>query len=108
MENITSDTLGFVYALFPGQTTWDKCYVIYKNCQLHFLPSIKSHAPKYVYVINEVIVRPKRKYTVTFGSSNLTKIDTLMICHQYDTVCLFVTLPAAHEFEVNKSFSPII
>lgn len=53
-------------------------------------------------------MRPKRKYAATFGSSNLTKIDTLMICHQYDTVCLFVTLPAAHEFEVNKSFSPII
>lgn len=108
MENITSDTLGFIYALFPGQTTWDKCYVIYKNFQLHFLPSIKSHAPKYVYVINEVIVRPKRKYAVTLGSSNLKKIDTLMICHQYDTVCLFVTLPAAYEIEVNKSFSPII
>ena len=59
---------------------------------------MKSHAPKFVYVINEAIVRPKRKYVVSSGASNLTKIDTLMICHKYDTVCLYVTIPAAHEF----------
>ncbi len=53
-------------------------------------------------------MRPKRKYVVSSGSSNLIKVDTLMICHQYDTVCLFVSLPAAHELEVNKSVSQII
>ena len=60
---------------------------------------MKSHAPKFVYVINEVIVRPKRKYVLSFGATNLTKIDTLLICHKYDTVSLYVTIPAAHEFK---------
>lgn len=69
----------------------------YKKCQLIFLTSIKNHAPKFVYVINEVIIRPKRRYLFANGSAGLTKIDALMICHLYDTTCLFLTLPIAYE-----------
>lgn len=102
------ETLGFMYAQFPGQSTWDKCYVIYKNCQLLFHTSMKSHAPKFVYIVNEAIVRLKRKYVLTTGATNLTKIDSLMICHKYDTVCLYLSIPASHEIKLSKEDPPII
>ena len=69
---------------------------------------MKSHAPKFVYVINEAIVRFKRRYVLTTGVSNLTKIDALMICHKYDTVCLYLSIQASHEIKSSKEDPPII
>ena len=102
------DTLGFMYAQFPGQSTWEKCYVIHKNCQLLFLSSMNSHAPKFVYVINEANIRPKRKYVFASETTSLTKIDTLMIFHKYDTIGLYLTIPAAHEYIASKDDPPVI
>jgi hypothetical protein len=43
--------------LFPGESVWEKYYVLYKDCRLVFLTNIKNYTFKHAYVISGIIVR---------------------------------------------------
>lgn len=59
------DCLGYLYVLFPGETTWEKLYVMQSNCQLHFRTSIRNHSFKYSFVIYKIMMRQTRRYVVS-------------------------------------------
>lgn len=84
--------------MFPGKATWDMYYVVLKDSQMQFMPSVKHHAFMQTYVINRITIR-KTKHYISIpkrnkkGESELVKKDVLMITHIYDTKALFLTAP---------------
>ena len=91
-------TLGYVYASFPGKATWEMYYVVLKDCQMQFMPSVKHHAFISTYLVNRITIRKTKKYIAVAdnsknGQTELTKKDVLLIAHQFDTSCLFLTAP---------------
>ena len=107
LKVINDECLGYLYVLFPGETAWEKLYVIYKNCQLQFMTSIRNNQFKHSYILHKVEVRPTRKDIISmFGqdastpdAQRLRKIDVLMLTHRYDTKCMYVTVPQIFENE---------
>lgn len=61
---------------------------------------MKNQAFKHLYALTNVITRRKKKYVAS--GSNLRKIQTIMVCHKFDTTCLFVTLPTIYESSNDK------
>jgi len=51
---------------------------------------------KVSYVCNKVIVRHTKKYVVDKHDS-LRNIDVLILCHEYDMCCFYVTVPIIFE-----------
>ena len=85
-----------MYAQFPGQNSWELYYVIYKNCQLQFLSSIKSHAFRHCYVVHKLVTRKSQRYVSSVTEDEggeLRKIDVLLLTHDFDTEALYITHP---------------
>ena len=62
------------------------------------MPSVKHHAFTHTYIINRITIRKKKHYiAIPDGSKNgkveLIRKDVLLITHDYDTNCLFMTAP---------------
>ncbi len=62
------------------------------------MPTVKHHAFTHNYVINRITIRKTKKYIAMPdakkpGLTELIKKDVLLITHQYDTNCLFMTAP---------------
>ena len=73
MQVINEECLGYLYVLFPGETTWEKLYVIYKNSQLQFMTSIRNNQFKHLYIVHKVEVRPTKKDIISlFGQAAST------------------------------------
>ena len=65
---------------------------------MQFMPSVKHHAFTHSYIINRITMRKTKKYitvpdTRREGETELLKKDVLLITHNYDTNCLFLTAP---------------
>lgn len=95
---MTESSLGYVYVCFPGKASWEMFYVILKDSEMHFTPSVRHHAPTHTYIINRIMMRRSKKYIAVpdksgNGQVSLQKKDVLLITHEYDTNCLFLTAP---------------
>ena len=65
---------------------------------MQFMPSVKHHAFISTYLVNRITIRKTKKYIAVpdnskNGQTELTKKDVLLIAHQFDTSCLFLTAP---------------
>ena len=73
-------------------------YVVLKDNQMQFMPTVKQHAFSYTYVVNRITMRKTKKYIAIpneskKGQTELLKKDVLLITHSYDNNCLFLTAP---------------
>ena len=73
-------------------------YVILKDAQMQFMPTIKHNTFTHSYLINRVNIRKCKKYINVpkddnSNKSEVLKKDVLLITHDYDTHCLFMTSP---------------
>ena len=62
LKLVNDTTLGYVYASFPGKATWEMYYVVLKDCQMQFMPSVKHHAFISTYLVNRITIRKTKKY----------------------------------------------
>lgn len=90
--------------MLPGSNEWEKLYVTFKNCQLQFLTNVKNHTFKYSYCCCELIVRTTSKY-ITTSDQKVNKIETLLVCHKYDSTPLYLTVPMFYEGTAVKGSS---
>ena len=69
------------------------------------MPSVKHNSFTFSYLINRVTLRMCKKYiTVPKGESGQTELlkkDVLLITHEYDKNCLFVTAPIIFDTKRN-------
>jgi len=84
--------------MFPGKATWETYYVVLKDSQMQFMPSVKHHAFTHTYVINRITIRKTKHYIAIpngnkKGETELMRKDVLMITHNYDTKAMFLTAP---------------
>jgi hypothetical protein len=86
-----------MYVLLPGESDWEKFYLMYKDNSILFMTNIRNNTSKYSYAISGVIIRQTTKYINVPGEKKLRKIGCLMLCHSYDTLCMFLTLPMYYE-----------
>lgn len=98
LKLVTESCLGHVYVSFPGKSTWEMYYVILKDAQMQFMPTIKHNTFTHSYLINRVNIRKCKKYINVpkddnSNKSEVLKKDVLLITHDYDTHCLFMTSP---------------
>ena len=98
LKQVNDASLGYVHVLFPGRSTWDIYYVVLKDSQMQFMPSVKHHAFTHTYIINRVTIRRTKKYIAIpdgkkKGETELMKKDVLLITHNYDNNALFMTAP---------------
>lgn len=100
MLDLTSEGLGYQYVQMPGQTTWEKFYVIFQNGQFLFQANMKNQPFKVSYTVSGVMTRLKQKYVVL--DNQLRKINAILVCHKYDSSCLWLTLPLIYEDEQNS------
>lgn len=73
-------------------------YVVLKESEMQFTPSVKHHAFTHTYIINRVFMRKTKKYIAVpdksgNGHVSLVKKDVLLLTHEFDTNCLFMTAP---------------
>lgn len=110
MEEITDSTLGWLYMLPPGEDTmWEKYWVTYKNCKLYFKRFKNSYSYTFALAVSDVLVRQITKNIMVPGETNLRKIECLILTHQFDTLCMFATLPLLYETQnLLKQHSAVI
>ena len=98
LKQVSDASLGYVHVLFPGKSTWDIYYVVLKDSQMQFMPSVKHHAFTHTYIINRITIRRTKKYIAIpdgkkKGETELMKKDVLLITHNFDNNALFMTAP---------------
>ena len=62
LKQVNDSSLGYVHVLFPGKSTWELYYVVLKDSQMQFMPSVKHHAFTHTYIINRITIRKKKHY----------------------------------------------
>jgi len=99
MNSITDTQLGYLYVLMPGETNWEKLYVIFRHGQLRFLTNIRNHAFKYCYTAFEIMIRIVRKDILVPGELSLRIIDCILVTHKFDNLCMYLTIPTIFEMD---------
>lgn len=74
--------------------------MVLQNGQLLFQANMKNQPFKVSYTATGVITRLNYKYVVL--DNQLRKINAIMVCHKYDSFCLWLTLPIIYEDEQNS------
>ena len=62
LKQVNDASLGYVHVLFPGKSTWELYYVVLKDSQMQFMPSVKHHAFTHTYIINRITIRKTKHY----------------------------------------------
>ena len=62
LKQVTECSLGYVYVSFPGKSSWEQYYVIMKDSQLLFMPSVKANSFTMSYLVNRITMRKTKKY----------------------------------------------
>ena len=81
----------------PGESVWEKLYIVLKNCKILFMSSIKSHQFKYACAACDIIVLTTTKYIIVPGEKKVRKIECLMLAHRFDKLCMYLTVPIFYE-----------
>lgn len=95
---MTENCLGYLYVQIPGETTWGKYFVNFKESQLQFYINAMDNAFKFSYAVNKIAIRLTKKYVIDPANSEIMrKLDVIILTHEYDTLCLYLTVPLIYE-----------
>lgn len=57
-----------------------------------------DNAFKFSYAVNKIAIRLTKKYVIDPANSEIMrKLDVIILTHEYDTLCLYLTVPLIYE-----------